>query len=113
MLPSRVAQVGSAFQEDFVVISASFCILGGSRAHPSFSRGELGCAHGSVPTNPALAWGSPWGWGSSRAALGPGVWGTRRRNQIQPKDQTEGIVHMLIAELALPPLGAKNTFGDT
>lgn len=83
-----------------------------SRAHLSFGRGELGCAHG-ISAHQAL----PWHRGNSRAALGPGFWGTspspRRRNQIQPRRQgrirAEGVLHMLIAELALPPLGAKNT----
>lgn len=83
-----------------------------SRAHLSFGRGELGCAHG-ISAHQAL----PWHRGNSKAALGPGFWGTspspRRRNQIQPRRQgrirAEGVLHMLIAELALPPLGAKNT----
>lgn len=98
-----------------MVISALFCIMGGSRrsrVHLSCSRGELGCAHG-ISAHQAL----PWHRGNSRAALGPGFWGTssspRRRNQIQPGMQgrirAEGVLYVLIAELTLPPLGAKNT----
>lgn len=103
--PLRAAQAGNAFQKDFVVIPASFCIMGGSRssrAHPSFSRGELGCAHAAVPTKPC-----PGTVGA--AGLPLELWA--QGGEIKPspgckEGSDRGALHVLLSWLCLP-LGPK------
>lgn len=105
-----------------MVISASFCIMGASRrsrAHLSFSRGELGCARG-ISAHQALPWhGVTVGLGVQQGCPWTRVLGhipfskEEKSNSTQDarKDRMEGVLHVHTAgaELALPPLGAKNT----
>lgn len=115
--PLRAAQAGNAFQKDFVVILASFCIMGGprsSRAHLSFSRGELGWA--SVPTKPCPGTGVTVGTAGLPLERNFGAQG----GEIKPSPRCkEGSDRRCsphahgAAELALPPLGAKIPCWDT
>lgn len=100
--------MGSAFQKDLVVISAPFCIVGDPLAEMSWA-----VPMAAVPTKPCPGTGSQQGCPWTRV-LGHIPFSKEKKSnpaQDARKDRTEGALHMHIAgaELALPPLGAKNT----